>query len=71
MGQVLLAVVTVPCMADIEEPAERYVPAEIKRAVRQRCGFGCVLCGVPIFQYDHMIPFAEVQEHTEENITLE
>lgn len=25
-----------------------------KRTVRQRCGFGCVICGLPIYQYDHM-----------------
>jgi len=25
-----------------------------KRIVRQRCGFGCVICGLPIYQYDHM-----------------
>lgn len=25
-----------------------------KRAVRQRCAFGCVICGLPVFQYDHI-----------------
>jgi hypothetical protein len=31
---------------DVSEPT--------KRIVRQRCGFGCVICGCPIYQYDHM-----------------
>jgi hypothetical protein len=25
-----------------------------KRIVRKRCGFGCIICGLPIYQYDHM-----------------
>jgi hypothetical protein len=41
-----------------------------KRQVRQRCGFGCVICGLPIYDYDHMVDYADVQEHTAENITL-
>lgn len=46
------------------------IPEPTKRAVRQRCGFGCVLCGVPIYHYDHIKPFQEVEEHAEENLTL-
>jgi HNH endonuclease len=42
----------------------------IKRAVRQRCGFGCVICGNPIYEYEHMVPYAQVREHTLDNITL-
>jgi hypothetical protein len=30
------------------------IPAHIKRQIRQRCGFGCVLCGSPIFEYEHI-----------------
>lgn len=49
----------------------RYVPAEVKRTVRQRCGFGCVICGDAIFQYDHMVTgFAEARVHAAEDITL-
>jgi hypothetical protein len=40
----------------------------IKRAVRQRCGFGCVICGRPLYQYDHVAPYSEVLEHEAENI---
>jgi hypothetical protein len=42
----------------------------MKREIRQRCGFGCVLCGIRIYQYDHIIDYAQVQEHTADNITL-
>lgn len=50
--------------------ASRHIPAAIKRAVRRRCRFGCVICGMPVFDYEHIIDFAQVQEHTAENITL-
>jgi hypothetical protein len=46
------------------------IPTEMKRAVRRRCGFGCVVCGLPIFEYDHMIEFAKVQTHEVDNLTL-
>jgi hypothetical protein len=49
--------------------SERSIPAGVKREVRQRTGFGCVMCGNPIIQYDHMTPWATVQEHSAENIT--
>lgn len=42
----------------------------MKRAVRQRTGFGCVICGHPITQYEHIIPWAEVKTHDVANITL-
>ncbi|SPU54094.1 HNH endonuclease [Bordetella trematum] len=48
----------------------RYIPKEIKREVRRQCGFGCVLCGVPVFHYDHINDFSVVREHTVENLAL-
>lgn len=48
----------------------RNIPEPVKREVRQRCGFGCVICGMPIFEYDHIDEFSEVRVHQEENITL-
>ncbi|MDJ0358589.1 HNH endonuclease signature motif containing protein [Paenarthrobacter sp. PH39-S1] len=42
----------------------------IKRQVRQRCGFGCVICGIPVYHYDHMDEYNVVQEHAEDNLTL-
>jgi hypothetical protein len=38
--------------------------------VRQRCGFGCVLCGLPIYDYDHIIPWSKVRGHKPDNIVL-
>jgi len=42
----------------------------MKRAIRQRCGFGCVICGLPLYEYEHMLGFATVQRHVAEEITL-
>jgi trigger factor len=46
------------------------IPDPTKREVRQRCGFGCVFCGLPLYEYHHMIPYSEAQEHKGANITL-
>jgi hypothetical protein len=46
------------------------IPDPMKRSVRQRCGFGCVVCGVPIYQYEHMEEYSVVKEHKEDNIIL-
>jgi hypothetical protein len=32
------------------------IPESTKRAVRQAAGFGCCKCGLPIFQYHHILP---------------
>lgn len=52
------------------KPERDKIPARIKRAVRQRCGFGCVMCGAPVYHYEHMKDWAIVLKHEEENITL-
>lgn len=46
------------------------IPEALKREVRQKCGFGCVICGMPIFDYDHMEEWAKVREHKLENLFL-
>jgi hypothetical protein len=40
------------------------------REVRQRCGFGCVICGFPIYEYDHIFEWAKVHRHAASEITL-
>ncbi len=40
------------------------------RNIRTRCGFGCVICGIPLYEYDHMNGWANTKEHREEDITL-
>lgn len=50
---------------------ERFIPAAIRRSVRQRCGFGCVVCGCAIIQYHHFDPpFADARSHKDSGITL-
>ncbi|MEM8876113.1 MAG: HNH endonuclease signature motif containing protein [Planctomycetota bacterium] len=46
------------------------IPAEVKRRVRQRCGFGCVICGLPLYEMDHIQPWATEGMHDEANLTL-
>ncbi|MFT4056155.1 MAG: HNH endonuclease signature motif containing protein [Novosphingobium sp.] len=46
------------------------VPEAIRRQVRQECWFGCVICGSPIFEYDHIIEYSKVKEHTAQNLVL-
>jgi hypothetical protein len=47
------------------------IPEPIARRIRQECGFGCVLCGMAVAQYEHFDPpFAEATEHAAHGIAL-
>ncbi len=46
------------------------IPESIKRKVRRSCGFGCVICGVPIYDIDHITEYSKVKKHTEDNLVL-
>ncbi|PTT72209.1 MULTISPECIES: HNH endonuclease signature motif containing protein [unclassified Chryseobacterium] len=46
------------------------IPDPIAREVRQRCGFGCVVCGCPIYDYEHMLEWSKVKRHVASEITL-
>lgn len=46
------------------------IPLPMLREIRQRCGFGCVICGKPIYEYEHMRGWANVHEHVAKDITL-
>lgn len=49
----------------------REIPSDVKRSVRQRCGFGCVFCGKALVHYDHFAPeFADAVKHDPAGITL-
>lgn len=49
----------------------RTIPEDTKRKIRQKCGFGCVVCGLAIYQYEHFDPnFADAQKHDPEKIML-
>lgn len=49
----------------------RTIPELVKRLVRQNSGFGCVICGTAICEYEHVDPeWHEAKEHNAEQITL-
>jgi hypothetical protein len=49
----------------------RDIPEDIKRSVRQRDGFGCVLCGRGIYHYDHFDPeYRDAVVHHQNGIIL-
>ncbi|MBB1192844.1 hypothetical protein DNC80_04080 [Flavobacterium sp. SOK18b] len=49
----------------------RTIPSEIKREIRQNSGFGCVVCGLGIIEYEHVEPeFKEAEKHDPTSITL-
>jgi hypothetical protein len=50
---------------------DRNIPAAVKREVRQRSRFGCVVCRRAIYQYEHIDPeFYQAREHDPERICL-
>lgn len=49
----------------------RNIPADVKREVRQRYGFGCVICGCGIIQYEHVYPeYHDAKAHEADAITI-
>lgn len=51
-------------------PTRPKIAEPMKRSIRQRSGFGCVICGIPIYQYHHIHGFDAAIGHEEEEITL-
>jgi hypothetical protein len=48
----------------------RDIPEPVRREVRQRSGFGCVICGAAIIQYHHFAPcYVDARTHSAEGIT--
>ncbi len=49
----------------------RDIPSPTKRAVRRECGFGCVICGCCIYQYEHIEPeWRDAKAHAVSAIAL-
>ncbi|MFV3308593.1 hypothetical protein ACNFBT_25295 [Pseudomonas sp. NY15181] len=49
----------------------RYVSQDVKREVRQRCGYGCVICGLGYYDYEHFNPdFKDAKEHNPDGMTI-
>jgi trigger factor len=53
-----------------EQITSRNIPLPIQREIRQRCGFGCVVCGLPLYEYDHVIDWSKAKTHDPNQITL-
>jgi len=49
---------------------DRAPPADIKLHLRREAGFGCCVCGLPIIQYHHIIPWAEEQHFRPEDMMV-
>ncbi len=50
--------------------ATRDIPEPLKRNIRKRCGYGCVICGKPIYEYHHIYGFKPKEVHIEDEIAL-
>lgn len=49
----------------------RKIPLSIARKIRKDAGFGCVICGSGIFEYEHIEPeYKDAKEHRAECMTL-
>jgi hypothetical protein len=47
----------------------RYIPADVKREIRQRSKFGCVICRKGFYQYEHIDPpFEDAKTHDPDHI---
>jgi hypothetical protein len=50
---------------------KRYIPADVRREIRKSSGFGCVICGGGLYEYEHVDPeFKDAKEHLAHCITL-
>lgn len=50
---------------------KRYIPSDVRREVRRNSGFGCVVCGGGLYEYEHVDPeFKDAEEHLAQCITL-
>jgi len=49
----------------------RYIDSETARVIRKNAGFGCAICGLAFYQYEHFDPeFKDAIEHHPKGITL-
>lgn len=49
----------------------RNIPSAVRLKVRKRCGFGCVVCGSAVYDYEHFEPeFHDAKEHSASGIAL-
>lgn len=49
---------------------QRRPPADVRRQLRKEANFGCVVCGTPIIQYHHIVPFSEEEHHDPDKMVV-
>ncbi len=49
-------------------PNRTNIPSDVARQLRQEAGFGCCVCGRPVFQYHHIIPWSEEEHYRPEDM---
>lgn len=42
----------------------------MQREVRQRCRFGCVMCGCPVYDIEHIVEYSKTGVHEVDNLAL-
>lgn len=57
-------------LSEISASVRTPISELMKREVRQRCGFGCVICGMPLYTYEHMLGYANVHRDVAQEFTL-
>lgn len=48
----------------------RYIPADVRREVRRRSKFGCVVCRRGFYHYEHLSDFVGADEHNPDQMCL-
>lgn len=48
----------------------RMIPLPNKRVVRKEACFGCAVCGKPIIEYHHIVPFHVSHDHSPTNLIV-
>ncbi len=58
-------------MTQNKQGLSRSIGEKVKRTIRKRCGFGCVICGCAVYEYHHFgTAFSQANVHDPESITL-
>jgi|SRR5919198_2631382 hypothetical protein len=48
--------------------AETNVPLQIQKQLRRETLYGCAICGCPILEYAHIVPYSKIQAFLPENM---
>lgn len=45
-------------------------PAAVRRQLRREANFGCVICGAPVIEYHHIVPYSEEEHHDPDRMVV-